>query len=196
MSDMTEKKQPENVSQRTGSKRLPGDPSVKEMIDRIIRVDQAGEYGAQRIYEGQLAVLGNRPLGKDLKKMAEAERLHLEKFNELLVKRRVRPTALQPLWHLAGFALGAGTALLGERAAMACTVAIEEVIDEHYQKQANYLGQDEADLRDTIVQTREDELEHRDIALDEGARDTPFYEPMRFAIKRGAKLAIWLSERI
>ena len=193
---MTEKKEDVNMSRHTGAERLPGDPSVNEMIKRFIRVDQAGEYGAQRIYEGQLAVLGNRPIAKDLRKMADTERQHLEKFNELLVTRRVRPTALQPLWHLAGFALGAGTALLGERAAMACTVAIEEVIDEHYQKQANYLGQDESELRNTIVQTRNEELEHRDIALDEGAKDAPLYEPMRFAIKKGAKLAIWLSERI
>ena len=110
--------------------------------------------------------------------------------------RRVRPTALQPLWHLAGFALGAGTALMGERAAMACTVAVEEAIDEHYAKQAKYLGEDESELRDLIVAAREDEIEHRNTALEAGAERAPLFEPMRHAIKSGTKLAIWLSERV
>ena len=126
----------------TGETRLPGDPSVAAMIARIVRVDQAGEYGAKRIYEGQLAVLGRTPAGDTIRHMAEQEAAHLRDFDAALNDRRVRPTALQPLWHLAGFALGAGTALMGERAAMACTVAVEEAIYEHYAAQAAYLGED------------------------------------------------------
>jgi ubiquinone biosynthesis monooxygenase Coq7 len=117
--------------------RLPGDPRPEAQIARMIRVDQAGEYGARRIYEGQLAVLGEgHPEAPAIRGMYEQELRHLETFDSLLGERRVRPTALQPVWHLAGFALGAATAMMGARAAMACTVAIEEVIDEHYRKQA------------------------------------------------------------
>ena len=147
--------QPPKVHKTTGETRLPGDPSVSEMIERIIRVDQAGEYGAKRIYEGQLVVLGKSPAGETIRQMAEQEAAHLRDFDAMVNARRVRPTALQPFWHIAGFALGAGTALMGERAAMACTVAVEEAIDEHYAKQAEYLGEDEKELRDLIVAARE-----------------------------------------
>jgi ubiquinone biosynthesis monooxygenase Coq7 len=180
----------------TGETRLPGDPTVAEMIARIVRVDQAGEYGAKRIYEGQLAVLGKTPAGETIRHMADQEAAHLRDFDAMLNDRRVRPTALQPLWHLAGFALGAGTALMGERAAMACTVAVEEAIDEHYAAQAAYLGEDEKDLRDLIVAARADEIDHRDTAIEAGAERAALYEPMRRAIKSGTKLAIWLSERV
>jgi len=128
--------------------------------------------------------------------MAEQEQAHLEAFDELVAARRVRPTALQPLWHVAGFALGAATALLGERAAMACTVAVEEVIDEHYADQAARLGEDEAELRDTIEAFRAEEIAHRDIGLDHGAEQAPGYEALSAAIKAGSRLAIWLSTRI
>ena len=117
-------------------------------------------------------------------------------FDRLVVDRQVRPTALTPLWHVAGFALGAGTALMGEKAAHACTVAIEEVIDEHYGKQAGQLGDDESDLRDTIERFRADEIAHRDEALEHGAREAPGYEVLTSAIKAGSRLAIWLSERL
>jgi len=183
-------------NETTGEDRLPGDPPVEAMIDRIIRVDQAGEYGAKRIYEGQLAVLGRTPAGETIRHMAEQEAQHLKQFDAVMNERRVRPTALQPLWHLAGFALGAGSALMGERAAMACTVAVEEAIDEHYAKQAAYLGKDEQALRDTIVAAREDELDHRDTALDAGAERAALYQPMKRAVKAGTRLAIWLSERV
>ncbi len=113
-----------------------------------------------------------------------------------MVARRVRPTALQPLWHVAGFALGAATAMIGERAAMACTVAVEEVIDEHYGGQAERLGPEEAELKGTIETFQADEREHRDTALEHGAERTPGYEVLRGAIKSGSRLAIWLSERI
>ena len=178
-------------------KGLPGDPGPRERIGRMIRVDHAGEYGARRIYEGQLAVLGKtHPKYETIREMHAQELEHLETFENLLRLRRVRPTALQPVWHVAGFALGAATALMGERAAMACTVAVEEVIDEHYAGQAEALDEEEAELKGTIEQFRADELEHRDTALEHGAEETPGYELLSSGIKAGSRLAIWLSERI
>lgn len=176
--------------------RLPGDPSREEMIARILRVDHAGEHGAVRIYEGQLAVLGNTPAGAVIRKMAEQEQRHLAAFNRLLPERRVRPTALSPVWHVAGFALGAATALLGERAAMACTVAVEEVIDEHYASQSAQLGTQEPALREMIDEFRDDEVAHRDEGLAHGAEQAPGYEILRATIKAGSRLAIWLSTRL
>lgn len=180
---------------RTGDGRLPGDLSREELIERMIRVNQAGEFGAARIYAGQLRVLGKTPSGPVIEEMAAQEQRHLDSFNKMIVDRRVRPTALTPLWHVAGFALGAATAALGEKAAMACTVAVEEVIDEHYAKQAAQLGDDEAELRATIEEFRADELEHRDTALDHDAEGAPGYEVLTRAVKSGSRLAIWLSER-
>lgn len=181
---------------QTGEDHLPGDLPPEDLVDRIIRVDHAGEFGAVRIYEGQLAVLGTGCAEKTLQRMVEQEREHLAAFEQLIVDRRIRPTALTPLWHVAGFALGAGTALMGEKAAHACTVAIEEVIDEHYDKQSQQLGDDEASLRDTIDRFRADEIAHRDEALEKGAREAPGYEVLTSAIKSGSRLAIWLSERL
>lgn len=177
-------------------RRLPGDPGHDALIDRIVRVDHAGEYGAVRIYEGQMAVLGRSRAAPAIREMAAQERRHLEAFERLAVERRVRPTALQPLWHVAGYALGVGTALLGERAAMACTVAVEEAIDEHYRRQAARLGPDEAPLKRTIETFRAEEDEHRRIGLAHGAEQAPGYPLLRAAIKSGSRLAIWLSERV
>ncbi len=184
--------------------RLPGDPNRREMLDRMIRVDHAGEYGAVRIYEGQLSVLGGSEAAPVIEHMAEQERRHLETFNKLIPEHRVRPTALLPLWHMAGFALGAGTALLGEKAAMACTVAVEEVIDEHYAGQVAALdaemeagaGGDENNLRATIEEFRLEEVEHKEAGLKHGAEDAPGYEVLTGLIKTGSRLAIWLSTRI
>ncbi len=181
-------------SRRTG--RLPGDPTGDQLIHRMIRVDQAGEYGAVRIYQGQLSVLGKSPCAPVIRRMAGQEQEHLDAFNAMIVRRRVRPTALMPLWHVAGFALGAGTALLGERAAMACTVAVEEVIDEHYSGQIERLDDDEADLKATVAAFRRDEIEHRDTGLARGAERAPGYQALTAVIKAGSRLAIWLSERI
>ncbi len=181
---------------RTAAGRLPGDPTARQMVERIIRVDHAGEYGAQRIYAGQLAVLGRGDKAGVLHHMKAQEEAHLAAFADLIVRRRVRPTALLPLWHLAGFALGAGTALLGERAAMACTVAVEEAIDEHYAAQAASLGDDEAELRGTIDKFRAEELEHRDIGLANDAERTPAYGVLTRVIKAGCKVAIAVSERV
>jgi len=176
--------------------RMPGDPTREELIERIIRVDQAGEYGAVRIYAGQLAVLGKGPKGDMIRHMKEQEDVHLETFSKMVSERRVRPTALQPIWHVAGFMLGAGTALLGEKAAMACTVAVEETIDEHYQAQIAKLGDDEKDLRETCAKFREEELEHRDIGYEHGAESAPAYPLLSRAIKFGTSMALRLSENV
>lgn len=177
-------------------KRLPGDLDEKAAKERMLRVDHAGEYGAVRIYEGQLAVLGQSEDAPTIEEMAEQEREHLATFNELIVERRVRPSALLPIWHVGGFALGAGTALLGREAAMACTVAVEEVIDDHYAKQIEDLGEDEPELRRVFEKFREDELAHRDTGLDHGAERAPAYPVLTGAVRRVTRLAIWLSERI
>jgi 3-demethoxyubiquinol 3-hydroxylase len=175
---------------------LPGDVPPGVSVERMIRVDHAGEYGAVRIYAGQLAVLRRSAKADVVREMAEQEHKHLAAFNELVAQRRVRPTALLPLWHLAGFALGAMTAALGERAAMACTVAVEEAIDAHYAGQIDALGDEEAELRDRIARFRNDELCHRDTGLAHGARDAPGYRWLTAAIKTGCRAAIVISERL
>jgi len=180
----------------TADDRLPGDPTREQLIEQMIRVDHAGEYGAVRIYAGQLAVLGRSDEAPAIRAMAEKEREHLAAFEKLVADRGVRPTALQPLWHAAGFALGAATALLGPRAAMACTVAVEEAIEEHYAAQAAQLGEDEAPLREAIERYRADELAHKDEALAQGAEEAPAYEALTGAVKAASRLAIWLSTRI
>jgi len=162
----------------------------------MIRVDQAGEYGAERIYAGQLAVLGDSAAAPAIRRMAETERRHLDDFNRLLVERRVRPTALQPIWHVAGFALGAATALMGPRAAMACTEAVEDVIVEHYAEQEAALADSDPELSQVIATARDDETAHRDEALAAGARDATCHEPMTAMIRAGTRLAIWLSQRV
>lgn len=176
--------------------RLPGDPDDRQFLERVVRVDHAGEYGATRIYAGQLAVLGRGPAGDAIRHMAEQERQHLAAFERIMAERRIRPTVLMPIWHVAGFLLGAGTAILGEKAAMACTVAVEEVIDEHYKGQIDALGEDEAALTADIARFRDEEIEHRDTGLAHGAESTPGYEPLAAVIKAGSRLAIWLSERL
>ena len=175
---------------------LPGEPAGAKLTERVLRVDHAGEYGAKRIYEGQLAVLGDGPATEAIREMAAAEAEHLAWFDKELVARRVRPTALHPFWHVAGYALGAATALMGPKAAMACTVAVEEAIDEHYSSQEEALGETEPELKDAIERFHADELHHRDTALEHEAEKAPGYRAMKGAIKRGVKTAIWLAERI
>jgi ubiquinone biosynthesis monooxygenase Coq7 len=165
----------------------------------MIRVDQAGEYGATRIYAGQLAVMGDRaPLSGEIRAMAEQEAGHLAAFDALMAARGVRPTALQPVWSVAGYALGAATALIGPEAAMACTAAIEEEIDRHYTRQLERLESDASDpeLAEMIDRFRADEREHRDAALAAGAERAPAYPLLNAAIRLGCRAAIRLSERI
>ena len=183
-------------ARRTGDGRQPGDPDPARLVERMIRVDQAGEYGAARIYEGQLAVLGEQAGDGAIRRMADQEQRHLETFDRLVVERRVRPSVLSPVWHVAGFALGAGTALLGEKAAMACTEAVEEVIEVHYARQAEQLGDDEAELRAVIEDFRADEIAHREEARAQGATEAPGYALLTGAVKAGSRLAIWLSTRL
>lgn len=176
---------------------LPGDLTGHALIDRIVRVDHAGEYGAMRIYDGQLAVLGNKSeAGQAIEKMRDQEREHLDWFEAAVPRYRARPTALHPLWHVGGFMLGAATAALGPRAAMACTVAVEEVIDEHYAKQTRQLGDNEPELVAKIEQFRAEELEHRDTGLAHEAEQAPAYPVLRAAVKGACRLAIFLSERV
>ena len=169
----------------------------KTTLDEIIRVDHAGEYGATRIYDGQIAVFGkDSKIGKTIQHMADQEQEHIEKFNELLIEKRGRPTALLPVWNIAGFALGAGTALMGEKAAMACTVAVEKVIGEHYREQQDLLEDDEKELKKTIAKFEKDELEHHDIGLEHDAENAPGYKVMTKVIEIGCKAAITISKKI
>ena len=173
----------------------PGDrrPDIASMI----RVDQAGEYGATRIYCGQLAVLGGRhPTARVIARMQGQEERHLRHFDEMIVERGVRPTLLQPLWDVAGHALGSVTALLGPSAAMACTAAVETEIDKHYEDQVGSLGGDDPDLADTIREFQAEELEHRDTAIAAGAEDTFGYPILSGLIRAGCRAAISLSKRI
>ncbi|MCJ2184824.1 demethoxyubiquinone hydroxylase family protein [Novosphingobium sp. 1949] len=175
----------------------PANAARRALAERMIRVDQAGEYGAVRIYAGQMAVMGNRaPHSAEVVHMAEQEDVHYARFNQLIAERGVRPTLLQPVWKVAGFALGAATALMGPEAAMACTAAIETEIDKHYTEQLEELGEDDPELGDTIRQFRDEEREHRDTALALGAEKTPAYPLLFNAIRLGCKAAIKLSERI
>jgi 3-demethoxyubiquinol 3-hydroxylase len=169
---------------------------MNDKIKRFIRVDHAGEYGAERIYSGQLAVLGRGPHAETLHHMRDQEVHHLETFSRLIVTRRVRPTVMLPFWHVAGFALGAVTAAMGVKAAMACTVAVEETIDEHYAAQQATLDADEAPLNETIERFRLEELEHRDIGIENGALQAPAYRLLTAVIKVGCKAAIKISERV
>ena len=172
---------------------------VPDHIARMIRVDQAGEFGATRIYKGQLAVMGNRgPDSAEIAGMAEQEEGHRARFDAMMAERGVRPTALQPFWSIAGYALGAGTALLGPEAAMACTAAVEEEIDRHYSQQLDRLAEtgDEPELSAMIEEFREDEREHRDAALAAGAERAPAYPVLSGLIRLGCRAAIKISERV
>ena len=164
---------------------------------RMLRVDQAGEYGATRIYAGQLAVMGDRaPHAAAIAAMAAQEAGHRARFDAMIAARGVRPTALQPLWNAAGFALGAATALIGPEAAMACTAAIETEIDKHYSAQLAELGDEDPELAATIAEFRDDEREHHATALAAGAERAPAYPLLSGAIRLGCRMAIRLSERI
>jgi 3-demethoxyubiquinol 3-hydroxylase len=165
--------------------------------ESMIRVDQAGEYGATRIYAGQLAMLGDRhPMGREIAHMAGQEKRHLDAFDRLMAERGVRPTALQPFWNVAGYALGAVTAAIGPEAAMACTVAVETEIDRHYREQLEELGDSDPTLAEMIEDFRQEEVEHKEAALAAGAERAPAYPLMSFAIRMGCRAAIALSKRV
>lgn len=173
----------------------PGDPRPDAAA--MLRVDQAGEYGATRIYAGQLAILGDRhPSGRAIAGMAAQEEAHRRRFDAMIIERGVRPTLLQPVWNVAGYALGAVTAAIGPEAAMACTAAIETEIDRHYGEQLDELGDTDPELSRTIEEFREDEVAHRDHALSAGAERAPAYPILFHAIRLGCRAAIALSKRI
>jgi len=173
----------------------PGDARADRAS--MLRVDQAGEYGATRIYAGQLAVLRrNCPEAKLVARMAAQEQRHLARFDALMAERRVRPTVLQPLWNVAGFALGAATALMSEQAALACTDAVETAIDKHYAQQLREIGDDDPELAGDIEEFQAEELEHRDTARAAGAQDAIGYPLLTGAIRAGCRVAIALSKRI
>ncbi|MFZ5608215.1 MAG: demethoxyubiquinone hydroxylase family protein [Pseudomonadota bacterium] len=176
---------------------LPGDRPWDEQVARMIRVDHAGEYGAARIYAGQLAILGDQHKASPvIRHMKAQEDRHLKAFDALVCDRRVRPSALAPLWDAAGFALGAVTALMGEKAAMTATAAVEEVIDGHYAAQLQRLGARDPELSALIADFQADEIAHRDTALLHGAADMPGHGALAGAIKAGCRAAIWLATRI
>ncbi len=165
-----------------------------ETVDQMIRVDHAGEYGAARIYAGQLAVMGGRAaVAPAIGRMQSQEARHLAVFNELIVRRGVRPTLLHPLWHVAGYVLGVGTALLGPDAAMACTVAVETEIDRHYQAQRDALGDADPELAGHIADFQAEEVEHRDTASEMGGTGFPL---MSALIRAGCRAAIAVTKRI
>lgn len=163
----------------------------------MLRVDQAGEFGATRIYDGQRAILGDRhPVSRIIARMATQEQAHRRHFDRMIAERGVRPTLLTPIWDVAGFALGAATALIGPEAAMACTAAIETEIDRHYGEQLDVIGDADPKLRETIADFRAEEIEHRDAALAAGAEQAPAYPLLSTAIRIGCRAAIALSKRI
>jgi 3-demethoxyubiquinol 3-hydroxylase len=171
--------------------------NVQADTQSMIRVNQAGEYGAKRIYAGQLAVMGDRtPAARSIAHMAEQEARHLKAFDTLIAQRRVRPTLLHPFWEFAGFALGAATAAIGPEAAMACTVAVETEIDRHYTEQLEEIGNADPELTALITDFRADELEHKATALEHGAARAIAYPLMSAVIRLGCRAAIAVSKRI
>ena len=172
----------------------------KNKIEEFIRVDHAGERGAIKIYEGQLLALNtiikNDELKKKIEEMQVHEKEHCDYFEKEIKKRNIKPTKFLPLWDLLGVGLGFGSAIIGKKATMLCTASVEEVIDQHYQNQINQLKNDEKELKNKIVKFRNDELQHKDIAYEEGATKKGFYSIMDKIIKTGSKIAIGISEKI
>ena len=172
----------------------------KIKVEEFIRVDHAGERGAIKIYEGQLLALNtfvkNDKLKKIVEDMKEHEKEHCDYFENEIKKRNIKPTKFLPLWDLLGVGIGFGSTIIGKKAAMLCTASVEEVIDEHYQNQINQLENDEKVLKSKIIKFRNDELNHKDIAYDEGATKEGLYSIMDKIIKIGSKIAIRISEKV
>ena len=168
----------------------------KNYIDSILRVDHAGETAAAKIYDGQLAVLKNTSVGPTIQHMKDQEQEHLDTFNKLLYENDTRPTALLPLWNVMGFGLGVASAVMGEKAAMACTIAVEEVIGEHYAKQAESLNDDQKELKSTLMKFRDDELDHLETGVEHDGENAPGYEIMKAIVQLGCRTAIKISEKI
>lgn len=183
------------MTEESAKTRLPGDP----VIDRasMLRVDQAGEYGATRIYAGQLAIMGDRhPEARVIRRMAEQEERHRDILDRLLAERGVRPTLLQPVWDIAGFALGAATALISPKAAMACTAAVETEIERHYGEQLEALGDEDPEFSRLVAEFQAEEIEHRETAIAHHAEEAVAYPLLSAAIRLGCRAAIALSKRV
>jgi 3-demethoxyubiquinol 3-hydroxylase len=177
---------------------LPSPLTPHQQLSRMLRVNQAGEHGAVRIYQGQLAALADSAAAETIAHMREQEQTHYAYFNQAIAKYRTRPSLLSPIWHGLGYALGAGCGTLGVKAAMACTIAVEEVIAEHYQAQIDQLANmpEHAELRATITQFRAEELEHHDIGIEHDATELEVYPVLTAMVKAGSKFAIWLASRV
>lgn len=179
---------------------MPGESAQSREIEEMLRVDHAGEYGAVQIYRGQLAVFerigAKSHAARVIADMEAGERDHLRTFDRMLVERRVRPTAMAPVWRIAGFGLGAVTALMGESAAHACTEAVEQVIEDHYQRQSERLGRNDPELKAVIDKFRIDEVAHKETAVEQGAKDAPGYSVLSAVIRMGCRAAIRISEKI
>ena len=179
---------------------MPGESVAERRIQSMIRVDHAGEYGAVQIYRGQRAVFdrieGRTHAARVIAEMEAGEAEHLKTFDRMIAERGVRPTIMAPVWRVAGFGLGAITALMGERAAHACTEAVEDVIEEHYGRQSQTLGRTDPELKEVIDRFREDEIGHKQTAIGQGAREAPGYPVLSALIKIGCRAAIRISEKI
>lgn len=178
----------------------PGRGALAARMAEILRVDHAGEMAAVAIYRGQRTVLGeargHERIAGQLAEMEAQEAVHLARFDQLLTERAVRPTAMTPVWRMAAFALGAGTALMGDKAAHACTEAVEDVIEEHYASQVAELARREPELAAELSRFRDEELAHRDLAVEEGARQAPGYALLAAVIRTGCRAAIKISEKV
>lgn len=179
---------------------MPGENVAKRRLDEMVRVDHAGEYGAVQIYRGQRAVFdriqGKAHAARLIAEMEAGEQEHLKTFDRLIAERGVRPTLMAPVWRVAGFGLGAITALMGEEAAHACTEAVEDVIEKHYGHQSDELEGVDAELKHVVDRFREDELAHKDTAIEQGAHQAPAYPLLSAVIKFGCRAAIRISEKI
>ena len=184
---------PKPAPKRAGHKT---NPRIAEML----RVDHAGEYGAVAIYRGQQAVFKRnaktREIAEQLAEMEAEEQKHLDAFDKLLIERNVRPTAMTPIWNVAGYGLGVVTALMGEKAAHACTEAVENVIEQHYGAQVEEIKEEEPELASVFAEFREDELAHRDTAVEQGAHEAPAYGLLSRLISAGCHAAIKITEKI
>ena len=169
---------------------------TKKDIDAILRVDHAGETAAAKIYDGQLAILKYTSVGPTIQHMKDQEQEHLDTFNKLLIENDTRPTALLPIWNVMGFGLGMASAIMGKKAAMACTIAVEEVIGEHYAKQAEALDEDLPELKATLIKFRDEELDHLETGVENEGRQAPGYEIMKTIVQFGCRTAIKISEKI
>ena len=169
---------------------------TKKDIDAILRVDHAGETAAAKIYDGQLAILKYTSVGPTIQHMKDQEQEHLDTFSKLLIENDTRPTALLPIWNVMGFGLGMASAIMGKKAAMACTIAVEEVIGEHYAKQAEALDEDLPELKATLIKFRDEELDHLETGVENEGRQAPGYEIMKTIVQFGCRTAIKISEKI